>query len=565
MPKPSSSHNKSNSPPLLPKHQKQDIFFVVLIAAVLFLPFLGGVHLFDWDEINFAECAREMVMTGNYSRVSIDFRPFWEKPPLFFWLQATSMHLWGVNEYAARFPNAIAGILTLILIFRIGTTLYNARFGWIWVMAYLGSLLPHLYFKSGIIDPWFNLLIFSGLYVFVRFVWERKSQNTKWSYLIGSGFLIGLAMLTKGPVAFLVVSLVLAGYWVWSRFHFFVHPFHYILFSLITFGTTLLWFGVEIIQNGTWFVEEFIEYQYRLFSTPDAGHKGFLGYHFVVLFFGCFPASIFALRAFFSQQHKNNFQLDFKKWMLLLFWTVLILFSIVQSKIVHYSSLCYFPLTYLAAVNIYYTLQKKVAFQAFTWRLLLVVGVLIGGIVILVPFLGKNIDLLKPLFAKDPFALANLDAAINWTGWESLVGLFFIIVIAWSAYLLKYHRNWRAIRLLFTGSALFIALTLIFFVGKIEGYSQRAAIEFYKSLEGQEVYVHPYGFKSYAHLFYTKKTPQLSHDSHGQEWLLHGDIDKEAYFVCRINRAKSLEEMKQLEKIREKNGFVFFKRKPSKE
>jgi 4-amino-4-deoxy-L-arabinose transferase-like glycosyltransferase len=57
--------------------------FIIFVSAVIFfIPFLGSVHLFDWDEINFAESAREMIVTGNYSRVQIDFHPFWEKPPL---------------------------------------------------------------------------------------------------------------------------------------------------------------------------------------------------------------------------------------------------------------------------------------------------------------------------------------------------------------------------------------------------------------------------------------------------------------------------------------------------
>lgn len=61
---------------------KQDLFKKLLIAcgaAILFIPFLGQVHLFDWDEVNFAECAREMLVTKNYLRVQIDFQPFWEK------------------------------------------------------------------------------------------------------------------------------------------------------------------------------------------------------------------------------------------------------------------------------------------------------------------------------------------------------------------------------------------------------------------------------------------------------------------------------------------------------
>jgi 4-amino-4-deoxy-L-arabinose transferase-like glycosyltransferase len=59
------------------------------------------------DEINFAESAREMIVTGDYSKVQINFNPFWEKPPLFIWMQVLSMKIFGINEFAARFPNAV--------------------------------------------------------------------------------------------------------------------------------------------------------------------------------------------------------------------------------------------------------------------------------------------------------------------------------------------------------------------------------------------------------------------------------------------------------------------------
>src|ERR1700742_1972085 len=81
--------------------------FLLVIGVLLFVPFLGHCHLFDWDEINFAESAREMLLTHNYHIVQIDFQPFYEKPPLFIWLQALSMHFLGVGQYAARLPNAI--------------------------------------------------------------------------------------------------------------------------------------------------------------------------------------------------------------------------------------------------------------------------------------------------------------------------------------------------------------------------------------------------------------------------------------------------------------------------
>ena len=133
---------------------------ILLLGAVLFLPGLGSVHLFDWDEINFAESAREMIVTGDYMTVQINFEPFWEKPPLFIWMQVLSMKIFGINEFAARFPNAICGIVTMLVLFNIGTRLKNERFGLLWVFVYIASLTPFFYFKSGIIDPWFNLFIF---------------------------------------------------------------------------------------------------------------------------------------------------------------------------------------------------------------------------------------------------------------------------------------------------------------------------------------------------------------------------------------------------------------------
>ena len=188
---------------------RQNYFVITLLGILFFVPFLGGGHLFDWDEINFAEAAREMIVTGDYFHVQIDYQLFWEKPPLFIWMQVAAMKIFGVNEFAARFPNAICGITTLLLLFTIGKKIHSRRFGWIWVLTYLGSILPHLYFRSGIIDPWFNLLIFSSLYFLIlTFSKEENSGQVKSIFnkngpLIFGGILLGLAVLTKGPVAIL--------------------------------------------------------------------------------------------------------------------------------------------------------------------------------------------------------------------------------------------------------------------------------------------------------------------------------------------------------------------------
>jgi len=559
---------------------KKDQFVIVLLGILFYLPFLGGVHLFDWDEINFAEAAREMIVSGDYFHVQIDYLPFWEKPPLFIWMQVLAMKLFGVNEFAARFPNAICGIVTLLFLFHIGKKLHGRSFGWIWVLTYLGSILPHLYFRSGIIDPWFNLLIFSSLYHFILIFSNQENYGQVKSFidknkrLFFGGVLLGLAVLTKGPAAILLVGLTGFVYWVSVKFKMYFTISQLLIYGFSAILVTALWFGVELMINGGWFITEFTTYQIRLFSTPDAGHGGFFGYHFVVLLLGCFPASIFTIPALWRSPllldaDSQKWQIDFRKWMLILFWVVLILFSMVQSKIVHYSSLCYFPLTYLSATYLFSISKNEKKLNSRVVIALLFFGLLISSIFIALPLVGKNIELLKPLFAKDLFALGNLEAEITWSFWDMIPGLFLLFTTLISVYIFwrkgfgkKYSflKSMSGSVILFGGSAIFITLSLIFFINKIEGYSQNAVIEFYKSLEGKNVYVKNVGFKSYAPLFYTKKPDGLRKENRSYKWLTEGEIDRTVYFVTKINNDGGLRKYDDILEVGRKNGFVFFRR-----
>ncbi|MEN0003284.1 MAG: glycosyltransferase family 39 protein [Bacteroidota bacterium] len=544
---------------------KYSLLFAAL-GALFFIPFLGGVHLFDWDEINFAEISREMLLLGEYTRIYINFEPFWEKPPLFFWNQAAAMYFFGTNEFAARLPNALIGIATLVVLFNIGKTLYSTRFGIIWAGVYFGSILPFLYFKSGIIDPYFNFFIFLGIYFFILSYWKRDQfeqislPKSSLSYLFWGGFFIGVGILTKGQVAYLIACLTFFVYWVYQRLRFYVNVPQFLFFTLAATLVTLGWYGLETWKNGTWFIVEFNKYQYRLFSTPDAGHKGFPGYHFVVLLVGCFPASIFAIRSFFkSKVEEAPFQKDFRIWMKFLFWAVLILFTIVRSKIVHYSSMCYFPLTFLAAFVIEKIITGEIAFNRWMRIGLFSIGGLFVFATIALPFVGMNIDVLKPLF-NDPFAVANLDAEVNWTGFEVIPGVFLLVVLILSIRYLRRREYQRGFIGLFGGTAVFVMLTLIFYIGRIESYSQRAAIEFYESKIAEDCYIITHAYKSYAHLFYAKKRPVTNEESYSKDWLISGAADKPVYVVAKIHRTKEMEEFPNLKELYRKNGFVFYQR-----
>ncbi|MER0438569.1 glycosyltransferase family 39 protein [Emticicia sp. W12TSBA100-4] len=540
------------------------LFYIIVLGICFYFPFLGGVHLFDWDEINFAESAREMILTGNYSRVQIDFKPFWEKPPLFFWMQAAAMHLFGINEFAARFPNACIGVLTLLTLFLIGKKLRDNTFGFIWALMYLGAFTPHLYFKSGIIDPTFNLFIFLGIYFFFRAKIEPKKSmpNT-----LLAGVFIGLAILTKGPVGGLIWGLTVFFYLVATKFKQSIKWKEILVFGISCVLVASIWFANELVNNGFWFINEFITYQIRLFSTPDAGHGQPFYYHFVVVLIGCFPISIFAIRAFTYNHAKIDNALTelstFVPWMKTTFWVVMILFSIVTTKIVHYSSMAYFPVSFLAAKFLYDWLNERVTWNKWVSFGILSIGFILSLVLAAVPFVGMHTQEIIP-YIKDPFAVKNLEAVVDWHTYEMFIGIVYFAIIVFAVVFLRKQSKKAFIYTLSLATAVCLFLFGAIVVPKIERYTQGAAIDFYESKRGQDVYIHVLGFKSYAHLFYFQKPVSKVSAEKGEayeDWLLNRNVDKPVFFVTKFDRYEEYRNHPNLELIKEENGFVFLKRR----
>ncbi len=521
-------------------------WFFVLAGIILYIPFIGGVSLFDWDEINFAEISREMIVSGDYLNIQMDFQPFFEKPPFFFWAQVVCMKTFGINEFAARLPNALVGIITLVLLFKVGAKWIDKRFGVFWAISYMGSILPALYHKSGIIDPWFNLFIFGGLIAWVE--GTRSKHATKW-FLI-SGLLSGLAVLTKGPVGPLLIGLTVLLMMLLSKNKKFLPISGILLFIIGNCLVAGVWFGINLIANGPDFIMAFLKVQVELLTKSVAGHKGFPGYHFAVALLGVFPASIFAIAAFRKKQSGENadtFQL--RLLMIILTAVVLILFSLVQSKIVHYSSMVYYPISFLSAWAICQFLDGKLKWKTWNKILGISIGVLICVVIIALPLVGQNIAWLRSTFTFDAFTLATLDAPVRWTLatyipgiW--MVSIFTVFVILWR--ILKYE---YAFITLFAGIGLFVSIALISFIGRIEQYSQHAAIEFCASKAGQRVEIRTLGYKSYVPYFYAQKpAPEKGVNA---EDLPH-------YYILKVDKRKRLEQYPNHTILYEKNGFIFF-------
>jgi 4-amino-4-deoxy-L-arabinose transferase-like glycosyltransferase len=525
------------------------------MAVAAFFPWLGSVHLFDWDEINFAEAAREMLVTHNYAQVQINFEPFYEKPPLFFWLQAISMKIWGINEFAARFPNAVFGVLTLATLYKIGRAIQNAKFGFLCALMHMSALLPHFYFKTGIIDPVFNYFIFLGIYSLTHILYLPTARKAVyWAFL--GGLAMGLAILTKGPVALLIPGITFFVYWAIARFKPIFSLINLIAACLAAGFIPLIWLAYETYQHGPDFILAFLQYQLELFTKPVAGHGQPFYYHFVVILLGCFPASILAWGKL-SKANPTSF--TFLRVMQILLGVVMLLFSLVTTKIVHYSSMAYFPLTFLAANYLYDLEQKRIQPNrsmrlGFLWT-----GMIVVSLFISFPLLGLLKNHWHHLIPDD-FTQAMVAMSVPWSLTDCLVGVVYglLLIVAYRLF----RRQAIIPFALLTSLATTFCLTLgtLLIIPKIEAHIQRPAIEFYKQLAGQDVYLTTLGFKSYAPFFYFQQPNDPQSRRKDPHWLLTGEIDKPAYFVEKITDKALLDDWPDIKLIKIEGGFAFYKR-----
>jgi 4-amino-4-deoxy-L-arabinose transferase-like glycosyltransferase len=532
---------------LLSKNYAYHLPLLIALGIFFFFPFLGSVHLFDWDEINFAESAREMLVTNNFTQVQINFKPFWEKPPLFFWLQALCMKVFGINEFAARLPNAIFGVLTLVVFYKIGKKLYDGRFGFLWA------------------------IIFLSVYFLFQTAQNYKHAKDK-RFALVAGIFAGLAILTKGPVGLLLIWLSISIYWALQGFKSLCSKLSILIFAGAMIFVSSAWYGLEVIKNGWWFFETFIQYQIRLLTTADAGHEQPFYYHFLIVFIGCFPMSAFAIKSLFkSEPNDDSSSLAFRKIMLCLFWVVMIVFSIVKTKIVHYSSMAYFPLSFLSAYTLYYFLEKQQKPQKYVFILLCVLGSVFSLILIGIPIFAYFKTSFYP-YIKDSLAVMSLSTNVHWGGWEFLIGLVYFIMLSFGIWRIYKLQLASGIISLFFAASFCLWGYLAVVVPKIEAYSQRPAINFYEELKGKPVYVTPLWFISYAHYFYfqvphyDKKEVYSIFGKIDDFWLLTGDIDKPAYFVIKANNMDRMQkEYPNIHLVSLNGGFALYRRDVKKD
>ena len=191
------------------------------VVLAVRLATLGIYPLADTSEARYGEIARVMRETGNWvTPQETPGTPFWAKPPLYAWLSATSISVLGTNEFALRLPSLLCGGVVLVLcgvwtaaLARRPSPAGGEGAGSAPLLACLILATTVLFFigyGAVMTDPALGLCTAWMMVAFQRTAIDG-SRRAIWRY----GFFVaaGLAMLAKGPVAFLYVALPIA---VWA-------------------------------------------------------------------------------------------------------------------------------------------------------------------------------------------------------------------------------------------------------------------------------------------------------------------------------------------------------------
>ncbi len=167
---------------------------------------IGSYGLFEPHEGHFAGVGREMFLSGDWVTPHLNGSPYLNKPPLFYWMIATSYTLFGISEFAARLPQALVGWTGILLAWQWARRIVGreSRAGGGWDFGCLRGW--YLFSHQLIIDEMLCLLHLASLY----FLWKGVARPERASGWIWFYVTLGLSIMAKGLVGFVFPVAVFA-------------------------------------------------------------------------------------------------------------------------------------------------------------------------------------------------------------------------------------------------------------------------------------------------------------------------------------------------------------------
>lgn len=181
---------------------------LLIICYFIFFFNIGNYPLMDVDETRYVSMARDMFHCKDFLTLYLNGEFFFEKPPLYFWGECLSFAIFGkVTEFTARFPVALYGTLSTLLLYFTGKKIVSRRFGIISALILATTLEFVILAKFAILDIVVTTCVgFSVMFGFLtQFVQDKNKKYMWWLFYIFSG----LAVMAKGIPGFVVPFAVM--------------------------------------------------------------------------------------------------------------------------------------------------------------------------------------------------------------------------------------------------------------------------------------------------------------------------------------------------------------------
>ncbi len=268
-------------------------------AALLLLMLVAGFLLFrglaypliEPDEGRYAEIGREMWRSGDWVIPSLHHEAYLDKPPLFYWLCATSFSLFGPTDWAARLVPAMSAWLTVVVAYLCGCRLLGRT------SAFLGSMALALSFgfvtcgRFLVLDSLLALLVTSSLLTAYMAVSQQRLQ---WGWWLTSAICCGLGVLTKGPVAcVLLAPPIIAHCWL-NRSSSAPQLSQWAAYAIVTTLTALPWFIAAISRMPEFAKYFFWDHNVARFLS-GSNHPEPFWFYLPAVFLACMPWGLLLL------------------------------------------------------------------------------------------------------------------------------------------------------------------------------------------------------------------------------------------------------------------------------
>lgn len=271
-----------------------DLFtFLGLLVVCYFIFFfnIGNYALMDVDETRYVSMARDMFHCKDFLTLYLNGEFFFEKPPLYFWGECLSFAIFGkVTEFTARFPVALYGTLSTLLLYFTGKKIVSRRYGVISALILATTLEFVMLAKFAILDIVVTTCVgFSIMFgVLTQFVQDKNKKYFWWLFYIFSG----LAVMAKGIPGFIVPFAVMFFVTIANKTFKQVFRPQYILVGFLLFFLIVLpWHLIMFKIHDPLFFQEYIIKHHieRFFNSNEINREQPFYFYFLTILWGLVP------------------------------------------------------------------------------------------------------------------------------------------------------------------------------------------------------------------------------------------------------------------------------------